>query len=76
MATFKAHEQRIMREHNANVKLAWDVAVFSREKRLNKTAFDRMLMKPKKAERPRQTWQEQMAIMGQWAAIMNKQEKP
>jgi hypothetical protein len=47
--------------------LAWHIAALSRIKKLPK--LERMLVSTR-GPRPRQTWQEQMAIMGMWAAVM------
>jgi hypothetical protein len=46
--------------------LAYHIEVLHRMKRLPKLEK----LYAKKATRKRQTWQEQMAIMDQWAAVM------
>jgi len=64
---FAAHNATRMLEQNKLAWLAWHIAALSRAQRLPK--FEKMLVRP---SRPRQTWQEQMAIMDQWRVVMDK----
>lgn len=57
---------RLVREHNERMALAWHIEALHRSKRLPK--LNTLLAKT--ASRKRQTWQEQQAVMSQWADRM------
>lgn len=62
---------RLLREHNQLAWGVWHTAALMRvppEKRIPK--LDRLLAKP--AQRTRQSWREQMAIMDMWAAVKKR----
>jgi len=58
-----------VREHNERAWLAWHIVAMQKAKRLPKL---KKLLIQQPDRRRRQTWQEQMAIMGQWAAVLRK----
>jgi hypothetical protein len=64
-----AYEARL---HNRTAWLAWHVAALSRAKKLPTL---KSMMVSKKQPQRRQTWQEQMAVMDQWAAVMRAVKK-
>lgn len=66
---FAGHRETIQREHNERAWLAWHIEALRRQKKLPK--LEKMLIK----ERKRQTWQQQMQVMGMWAAVMKKIER-
>lgn len=53
---------RLVREHNELVWLAWHIAALQRAKRLPR--LKTLLAKP--ASQQRLNWQQQMAVMDQW----------
>jgi hypothetical protein len=59
----------MLREKAERSWIVWHIEALSRQKKLQ--SFDRFaaIDKPRRA---RQTWQEQMAIMGRWAAVMRR----
>lgn len=59
-----------MREHNERAWLAWHVAALPRSKKFPK--LEKMLLRTGK--KPRQTWQEDLAVMERWVAVTNKIE--
>ena len=61
---------RLAREHNDRAWLAWHVAYFTRVQRM--PALRKYLIQ---GPRRRQTWQEQMAVMGQWIAVTQRREQ-
>jgi hypothetical protein len=63
----EAAARRWEREHNARVWLAWHVAALSRVKKMP----DLKRMLKTNTSKPRQTWRQQMAIMGEWSAKHN-----
>lgn len=58
---------RLRREHNDRAWLAWHIEALHRAKKLPK--LDKLLAK--KPTR-RQTWEEQLAIMQDWSARVNR----
>jgi hypothetical protein len=60
---------RRTREHNERAWLAWHVEALHRAKKLPK--LDALLAKEQRAPR-RQTWEEQLAIMQDWSARVNR----
>jgi hypothetical protein len=56
-------QRRITREHNDRAWLAWHVAALTRAKKLPDLV---KLQINQRHRRPRQSWQEQFAIMGRW----------
>lgn len=60
------------RAHNRMAWLAWHIAALSRAKNLPQLS---RLMVSKQQPARRQTWQEQMAIMGQWAVAMKNRKQ-
>lgn len=67
---FRACDRRLDRDHATRAWLAWHIAALTRAKRMPQ--LDKMLRKAAATPRRRQTWQEQMAIMGMWAATMKR----
>jgi hypothetical protein len=61
------------REHDNRAWLAWHIVALSKPKRLPKLS---KLLAPKKHEPKKpQSWQQQWAIMNQWAAATKPQRK-
>lgn len=60
---------RLKREQTERAWLAWTTAALMRSKKMPKLAT--LIDGKKPAPRPRQTWQEQLAIMEHWAAAHN-----
>lgn len=60
----------VHRGHNERMSLAWHVAALMRTKKLPK--LERLLLRATK--KTQQTWQEQLAVMERWAAVINKLE--
>lgn len=63
----EAAAKRFEREHNARVWLAWHTAALSRMKKLP----DMKKMFLTNTDKPRQTWQQQLAIFTEYAAKKN-----
>ena len=57
-----------MRERNGWAWLAWHTANMVRAKKMPK--LDAIIVKTSTPKARRQTWQQQMAIMDQWTAVM------
>jgi septal ring factor EnvC (AmiA/AmiB activator) len=68
--TSRAQAQRTRDAYNERQVLAWHVAALQRTKRLPKLKTLLIEDEPQAPKRKRQTWQEQMAVMDQLAAIM------
>lgn len=58
-------------EHNQRAWIVWHIEALRRSKRLPK--LQTLLVKKRQPSR-KQTWQEQMAVMGQWEVAMRKFE--
>jgi hypothetical protein len=63
----EAAAKKFEREHNARVWLAWHIAALQRMKKM--PDIKRMMLN--NAAHPRQTWQQQLMIMSEWAARRN-----
>ena len=63
----EAAAKRFEREHNGRVWLAWHIAALMRVKKLP----DIKQMMLQRSSRPRQTWQQQLAIVTKWAEWHN-----
>lgn len=59
-----------MRQHNERAWLAWHIAALPLLKRFPK--LEKLQLRTGK--KTRQTWQEQLAVMDRWAAVMNRLE--
>jgi len=64
----------LRREHNERVQLAWNTAALSRAKKLPKLKT-LLAPEPARQKKPRQTWQQQAAIMEAWAKAHNARMK-
>lgn len=64
---FQATTQRLEREHNERMSLAWHVAALSRTKKLPKL---QTMLARSTVKRAPQSWQQQLEIAKMWTAVL------